>query len=106
MTEKQLAKKHKCDVRTIRRWKKAGAPLDDAAAMQKWLAGRQHLPPRTEAAQFDRASKRITRVLRSKPSTQTQGAAHALKRLETAEVSAYAAMEEAMESGTAIEVRL
>jgi hypothetical protein len=48
-TEKSLAERWGCDVRTIRRWRKAGAPLAGDAAMRTWLLGRAKVPAGTAA---------------------------------------------------------
>ena len=41
MSEKELAKLYKCSVRSIRRYKLAGAPLDNQAEMERWIADRR-----------------------------------------------------------------
>jgi len=49
-TEKEYAKTYKCDVRTIRRYKAAGFPLDDYEQMQEILNAQKHRPGQDESA--------------------------------------------------------
>lgn len=47
-TEKEYAKIYNCDVRSIRRYKKAGFPLDDFEAMQEILNAQKNRPAQEE----------------------------------------------------------
>lgn len=53
MTEKEAAASYKCDIRTIQRWKKAGAPIDNPGEMAKWLGSRKEVPAGTADALKD-----------------------------------------------------
>lgn len=42
--ERELGQLYGCDERTIRNWRKEGAPLGDPVAMEEWLAARHTTP--------------------------------------------------------------
>jgi phage terminase Nu1 subunit (DNA packaging protein) len=106
-TESQYAEQFQCDVRTIRRWKRAHAPLSDERAMRKWLTAQKQVPAGTRAwlnimAAGDR-SKVLSSALNSK---LPRGAAAALKRLEDAEAAAYDSLQQALTTGDLVEIKL
>ncbi len=105
----KLAAKWGCDARTIRRWRVAGAPLTDAAAMRHWLACRKHLPAGTARLLTEQRAKRTAKVLSSDLSRPVNGngtgAAEALRRLESFELRAFSVLETAMSGGDALEIR-
>jgi hypothetical protein len=101
--EKELAEKHSCSVRTIRRWKAEGAPLGDEPQMALWLASRKHVPKATATQQRVKASPAPPK--RGKGEAGTQGAASALRRLEAEELKAYESLQVALESGDPIAIR-
>src|SRR4051812_29719985 len=106
-TESQFAQQYQCDVRTIRRWKRARAPLADEKKMRRWLTAQRKVPAGTRAwldimASADR-SKTLSTALNSK---LPRGAAAALKRLEDAEAAAYDALQQALLTGDLIEIKL
>lgn len=45
LTDDAAAKRYGVSERTVRRWRRDGAPLDDPKAMGEWLAQRRQLPP-------------------------------------------------------------
>jgi hypothetical protein len=53
MSDQKLAERFDVVPRTIRRWRKAGAPLGNGKRMRAWLAGRRHV-----------ANQRLDRALR------------------------------------------
>ena len=103
----KLAKKWKCDVRTIGRWKRAGAPLSDPARMRTWLASRKNLPPETRAMMSEKArSRRSSDANSIEAQDLTTGAPAALRRLETVEARAFELLDRAMRRGDPHEVKL
>ncbi len=51
-----LGKQYGVDGRTIRTWRKEGAPLDDPAAMVDWMAAKRNEPPgKTASAKMHEA---------------------------------------------------
>ena len=98
-TDTKLAQKWGCDTRTIRRWRKDGAPLANQKAMHTWLAGRKSLPPGTQAILASR-SARVLSAAASAVDSETSGAASALRRLETAERACYRMLQSALKSGS------
>jgi hypothetical protein len=103
LNEKKLAEKWACDERTVRRWRKDGAPLGKPA-MRNWLAGRKHLPPGTAALVSEYRRATMAKDLAGDGGL-VKGAASALRRLEVMETKTYRALEKAMERGDAIEVK-
>lgn len=99
-TNQTLAARYKVSDRTIKRWRKENAPLNDPAGMRAWIAGRKNIPPRierTSAAQVPR---------RSMPKTdEREGVLAAQRRLERSEVEAFRAMEAAIQAGDAVAIR-
>ena len=106
-SDKAIAATWQCSVRSVRRWRKQGAPLDDHAAMRKWLAGRKHLPPGTlallEAATKADVAKAVGEL--SAPDTGAIGAPAALRRLEQFEANAFALLQTALKSGDPMAIR-
>jgi hypothetical protein len=104
-TDKQLSEKWACDERTIRRWRKAGAPLDDDKRLRVWLCGQKHVPSGTQALlEATRTTERAASATQdAKP--QPEGAANALRRLEQAEARAYNDFKQASASGDAVRIR-
>jgi len=103
-TDDKLAEKWACDPHTIRRWRKAGAPLSNEKRMRTWLAGRKHLPPGTTTLiQESRAVE--TSNFASADQKLPTGAAFALKRLEQMEARMFTQLSRAMEGGDPIEVK-
>ena len=98
-SDAKLASKWGCDTRTIRRWRKGGAPLGDVKEMHVWLATRKSLPPGTAAILASR-SARVLSAAASAVDTETSGAASALRRLETAERACYRMLQSALKSGS------
>lgn len=102
--EKARAKRWGCNVRTIRRWLKAGAPLNDPKRMRVWLAGQQSLPPGTARLL---ASLRTTESAKAdtQPQTLAMGVAPALRRLEEMEARAFSDLRRAQATGDPIAVK-
>jgi hypothetical protein len=51
MSDQKLAERFDVTARTIRRWRKAGAPLGNGKRTRAWLAGRRHVAnPRLDRA--------------------------------------------------------
>jgi hypothetical protein len=100
----KLAAKWACDERTIRRWRKDGAPLGRPAAMRVWLACRKNLPPGTAGLLTEHRRVTTAKDLAGDGGLD-KGAASALRRLEIMEAKTYRALERAMERGDAIEVK-
>lgn len=100
MNDQQAAKKWACDERTIRRWRKQGAPLDDGNKMREWLSGRREIPAGTASILTrKRATQKPTRAKPGLP-----GAANALQRLEQAEEEAHRAFKKAEASGDVVTI--
>jgi hypothetical protein len=115
-TTKLLAEKNNTTARTIRNWRRQGAPLSDAKAMQTWLAGRRSAPPAigpTKAppkppAPPQKSTKAPPAPPPLKPKAEVVGklgAPEALRRLEKAEVAAFANLEAALATGNALQVQ-
>ena len=98
-TDAKQAKKWACDTRTIRRWRKDGAPLANQKAMPTWLAGRKSLPPGTAALVASRTARALGRAATADASEATTGAPAALRRLESAESATYRVLQVALKSG-------
>jgi hypothetical protein len=100
LSDSKLALKWGCDVRTIRRWRKAGAPLASAGKMAVWLTARKNLPPRTEAILSGQSAKVMSKASASSETEGNTGAAGALRRLESAERVTYKMLQTALKSGS------
>ncbi|MEI6785904.1 MAG: hypothetical protein WCQ21_33885, partial [Verrucomicrobiota bacterium] len=98
-TDTKLASKWACDTRTIRRWRKAGAPLANQKAMHTWLATRKSLPPGTQALVARCTAKALGRAATADTTEATTGAPAALRRLESAESLTYRVLQTALKSG-------
>src|SRR5882724_8863405 len=85
----RLAAKWGCDCRTIRRWRKAGAPFSNPKRLREWLSSRKHLPAGT-AALLETTRAAEASAFKQEPPLP-EGAAGALQRLEQAEARAFAA---------------
>lgn len=108
MNDDKLAKKWGCVSRTIRNWRKAGAPLSDPAAMRTWLAAQKHLPAGTLAIlTFARSKERAkANVQLAAGPPLSGGATFALRRLEQAEARAHSAAVTAEATNDSVEIRL
>jgi len=114
-TTKLLAEKYNTTARTVRNWKRAGAPLHDPAAMRQWLAGRRSAPragptkaPPKPPAPPQKSTKAPPAPPPLKPKAEVVGklgAPEALRRLEKAEVAAFANLEAALATGNALQVQ-
>lgn len=104
-SDTKLALKWACDERTIRRWRKDRAPLNDPKRMRRWLAGRKHLPPGTVALLEQLRTDERATVASQDAKPQVEGAAGALKRLEAAEAQAYTAFKNATATGDDIAIK-
>lgn len=94
--QKHYAEREKVDVRTVRRWMKEDAPLDDLPKFAAWLACRKNVPNSTkDSLSYPPAS---TPSPAPDPSDHNTGAASALRRLEAEEVSAYKRLQAAIKS--------
>lgn len=109
--DRDVARRWKCSVRTARRWRLAGAPVHDDQAMRTWLVGQQTLPAGTRRL-LDRTgssgyhgTQRTPRP-RPVPAGGSEGAEHALRRLEKAELSAFQKFEGAAAAGDAHTAKL
>ena len=101
-TDAKLALKWGCDSRTIRRWRKDGAPLENTREMMPWLSGRKHLPPGTAAIVSKQAAGAISKIATTNETegSNSEGAAGALRRLESAERTTYRMLQSALRSGS------
>lgn len=52
-SEKEMAAEYGSDVRTVRRWKAAGAPLNSPEKMEVWIASRHRGPDPKEEGESD-----------------------------------------------------
>lgn len=104
-TDKRLVIDWACDERTIRNWRKAGAPLEDPKRMRAWLASRKHIPPGT-ATLLNEVKKRATVESAAQPQKLAEGPVAALKRLGEMEARAYTDLQRALSNGDPIEVKL
>jgi hypothetical protein len=89
-----------CEIspRTLKRWKAAGAPLEDDARLRTWLAGRKNLPQSIR----DQLGAIVSTDGDSVPVVSNGadgGAAAALRRLEREEVAAYGRLQNAIAAG-------
>lgn len=101
-SDSKLAAKWGANVRTIRRWRKAGAPLSNAKAMAQWLTSRRHLPPGTSAILFGQDAQAVSSIAAAAGCDPTErGAAKALHRLEEAERTTYRLLQAALKLGSA-----
>lgn len=82
-TDRALAIQHHVSMRTIRRWRAEGAPLEDPKVMKTWLAGRRTAPTPAE-----NVCHGIQTARQARP-PGNPGAPAALRRLESAELEAY-----------------
>lgn len=94
-----IAKKYCKTTRTVQRWIRDGAPVDDDAKLKLWLAGKRCVTVPKEAG------------VAPTPTTPTEipsaepGAPSALLRLEQAELAAYSRLQTATASGDALALR-
>jgi len=98
-TTKTLATKYRVSTRTIRNWKRDGAPLGDAAKMKQWLAGRRTAPTITGKV------KQLETATSSPRPPGGPGAHMALRRLEQSELEAYTRLQAANNSGDPVQIR-
>ena len=91
----RLAEKHRVSRRTATAWKSQGAPIHDDKKLLAWLASRKHIAPGVRKNNASRTKLKSTAA----KTDGIAGAAQALKRLETAELSAFNRMELAVEAG-------
>jgi hypothetical protein len=100
-----LAKKYKCNPRTIMRWQQQEAPLHDAKQMSAWLAGRKNLPAGTAALASKASAARLASAITDNAAGDTTGAPAALHRLEAVEAKSFKILSRALKSGNPLEVR-
>lgn len=103
-----LAAKWKCDIRTIARWRKGSAPLNDNDdSMRAWLSIRKSIPSGTLALVSNERQRSIASALADSVelSKLPLGAASVLQRLESAETRAYRAFQKATETGDLLQIR-
>lgn len=105
--EKHYAELYKCDVRTVRNWKKENAPLDYPEKMPAWLANRKNVPPGTLTP--DQATADPDAVQEFQPIElhldQKEGAAAALTRLAQAELNASENYARAIRGGNPLNIK-
>lgn len=94
-TNRSLAKRYHCTVKTISRWRSQGAPLANPKALRAWIADHKNIPP--DSAPPAGAP--------GKPLPEGTGAGLALRRLEQAEAEAAAAFELAAKKGDPLAMR-
>ncbi len=99
------AAKWECHPRTIRVWKKQGAPLGDDDKMLVWFTGRRMAPPGTSKIIAKHRAVNAAREAVAEPELAV-GAAAALKRLETSEARAYGQFQRLLESGDVTEAKV
>lgn len=109
-TTKLLAETYSTTTRTVRNWKQAGAPLHDPAAMRTWLAARRRSAPPAGPTKAPPpkppAPPPAPPPLKPKAEVVGKlGAPEALRRLEKAEVAAFANLEAALATGNALQVQ-
>ena len=100
-TDADLADLYNCDERTIRNWRKDGAPLHDADAMPGWLASRKNVPPGTGVPSADAPIP----IIQFDGMTEEVGAPAAMRRLAEAEVNAAKNYQQAMRSQNPILIK-
>jgi hypothetical protein len=105
LNDAKLALKWACDERTIRRWRKDRAPLQDAKAMRSWLSTRKHIPLGTAALLEGIRTTDVAAGHAVEDSKLPTGATFALNRLAAAEAAAYAAFCRATESGDLVSIK-
>lgn len=103
-TDEPLAERWACTTRTIRNWRKAGAPLSSEAKMLVWLASQRSIPERTQAILDSHRAEAVSRQA-LKPQLLPTGAAQALKRLEEMEARYFTGLCAAHESGDPVEIK-
>ena len=90
--------------RTIRNWRREGAPLDDPKAMAEWIAARKNIAP--AVLKKNSSSPPETIVSKEAEADGEIGAAAALRRLEQQELESFRRLEGAIAAGDAIKIRL
>jgi phage terminase Nu1 subunit (DNA packaging protein) len=90
------------DIRTVRNWRRQGAPLDDGEQMKLWLASRKNIARGVLQKIALTAPKE---VVSAGTNNGDVGAAPALKRLEISELGAYERLETAIASNNPIAIR-
>lgn len=104
--DEKLAAKYGCDPRTIRRWRKAGAPFQADAGMMNWLDGQRTIPAGTRALlEADKTQQRISAAAAVQVSNLEQGAPVELRRLAAAAAEAHCRYKAAVSQGNAVEIR-
>lgn len=89
--------------RTIKRWKAAGAPLEDDSRLRAWLAGRKNLP---QSIRDQIVSVSVPEVdTKPEPVSGVSGAAEALARLEREEVAAHQRLQAALAAGDPLSIK-
>src|ERR1051326_1326977 len=102
--DEKLAQQWRTTVRTIARWRAAGAPLQAPARMRAWLASRKNLPTGTLALLAEQRRKSTSQDL-TEDAVLVGGAAQALHNLEKMEARTFRALEQAMARGDATEIK-
>lgn len=103
LSDSELAEKWAANQRTIRRWRKDGAPFEDEAAMLAWLSTRRSIPPGTLRIVETRRAEAAARP--KGPTTLPTGAGAALGRLERSEAAAFDEFRHTLESGDLIRAK-
>jgi hypothetical protein len=100
-----LAQFWDCDERTIRRWRKAGAPLmDEPKRMRVWLSCQRTVPAGTlTLLQLRRAQETIEAAAAAQ--SLPEGLAALLKRQETEEARAFTRYKAAEQGGDAVSLK-
>src|SRR5215472_16368594 len=107
-SDKKLAEKYHCDERTVRRWRKDGAPLSEPAEMPAWLLSRRSIPSGTAALLEGKETKTVSNIASQDTGDDSArtGAAGALRRLESAERTTYKILQAALKSGSAASIKV
>ena len=100
--EMKLAQRWACTTRTIRAWRKAGAPLNDTDKMLAWLAGRKSIPPGTALILAQTRTAANAKADAQPQSLQT-GVSFALRRLEEQEARSFGELRRAQATGDPIQ---
>lgn len=101
--DRELARRWACDARTIRRWRKDRAPLDDDNRMREWLSGRKNLPPGTIRLLGKRTPAKVNAI--EMDAVGDAGAGPALARLESTELKLFDTLQSALAAGDPFAIR-
>jgi hypothetical protein len=100
-----IADRWHCSVRSVFRWVKDGAPVNDDVAMRSWLTTRKNLPAGTVSVL--EAESRAVKTAFELPAIDpnTIGAPAALKRLEQFEAAAFMLLQAALQGGDPVSIK-